>query len=89
MDAKFADLASVLERTEGVTASFIKELLRRAFMKTRAAGEATTTDEHLHAALDDLLDPDNPLTPALLGASEAAVMQRQKTRGAGDAWCGI
>jgi hypothetical protein len=89
MDCTFADLASVLDRTEGVTASFIKELLRRAFMRARAAGETTVTDVHLHESLDALLDADNPLTPALLGVSEESLLQRQKTRGTGTAWCGI
>ena len=47
------------------------------------------TDVHLHQALDVLLDPDNPLTPALLGVSEEAILQRQQQRGSGQAWCGI
>jgi hypothetical protein len=63
----------VIARTEGVTAPFIKELLRRAAL--RAAREANTdgggplrvTDAHLSAALDQLLDARNQLTKVLLG----------------------
>jgi hypothetical protein len=70
---------TVISRTEGVTASFMKELLRRAAL--RAAEEAgpgearpadgdrplRVTDAHLNAALDQLLDTRNELTRVLLG----------------------
>src|SRR5215472_13142347 len=58
-----ADADSMITRTEGVTASFIKELLRRAAL--RAAEQAAqpdgarplrVTDAHLGSALDQLLD---------------------------------
>lgn len=83
-----ADREKVIERTEGVTASFMKELLRRAYLRARAAGVAMVIDEHVHGALDVLLDPDNPITPSLLGVDES-VLRRQKSRGSGTAWCGI
>jgi len=82
LELDLADPDAVITRTEGVTASFLKELLRRAAL--RAAGEpgpaapggstATgpalrVTDAHLTAALDELLDTSNQLTRALLGAS--------------------
>ena len=70
----------MITRTEGVTASFLKELLRRAAL--RAADEAgpeasgapgagpalRVTDAHLSAALDELLDAGNQLTRVLPGA---------------------
>ncbi len=69
-----ADPGAVIDRTEGVTASFMKELLRRAAL--RAADESgreeagtpiRVTDGHLATALDQLLDTRNELTQVLLG----------------------
>ena len=69
-----ADPQAVISRTEGVTASFMKELLRRAAL--RAADEPEpeddgtpirVTDAHMAAALDQLLDTRNQLTSVLLG----------------------
>jgi ATP-dependent 26S proteasome regulatory subunit len=71
-----SDPESVIARTEGVTASFIKELLRRAALvaaeEDDEAGEVTNapitvTDGHLSVALDQLLDTRSRLTQALLG----------------------
>ncbi|MDQ3308235.1 MAG: AAA family ATPase [Actinomycetota bacterium] len=65
-----AHLDSVIERTDQVTASFLKELLRRAALI--AADEATeehlsVSAEQLDAALDELLDTRNAMTRVLLG----------------------
>jgi hypothetical protein len=67
-----SNLDSVIERTEQVTASFLKELLRRAALF--AANDAQGRDEplavsagHLDAALDELLDTRNAMTRVLLG----------------------
>jgi hypothetical protein len=69
----------VVRRTEGVTASFIKELLRRAALIAVESAEGDdspgpakpgglrVTDQHLHAALDVLLGEGNVLTRRLLG----------------------
>ncbi len=69
-----ADLAEVAARTEGVTASFIKELVRRAVLV--ALREGTTldapeslTDAHFGAAVDEMFDPAQSLTRGLLGAA--------------------
>ncbi|CAA9333145.1 MAG: Cell division protein FtsH [uncultured Frankineae bacterium] len=65
-----ADVDAVVERTEGVTASFIKELVRRAVLESLHAtpGPLTTVSgEHLSLALDDLLDSTQAVTRALLG----------------------
>jgi hypothetical protein len=59
----------IVERTEGVTASFLKELLRRAMLESLdedASGSAVTA-EHASRALDDLLDSSQQLTRSLLG----------------------
>ncbi|TNM64150.1 ATP-binding protein [Streptomyces sp. NP160] len=70
-------VAEVVARSEGVTASFVKELVRRAVLEAAmaqddeatSAGEAVreVTGEHLRHALDDLLDSSQALTRALLG----------------------
>ena len=59
----------VVERTEGVTASFIKELLRRAMLESlqENASEPVVTAAHASRALDDLLDSGQRLTRSLLG----------------------
>ena len=66
-------LDRVLERTEGVTASFIKELLRRAALlaatRTAADDELAVSAADLEAALDELLDSRNAMTRILLGSA--------------------
>ena len=64
-----ADFEAVVERSEGVTASFIKELLRRAVLEAlRQEGVLTTVSgDHVMRALDDLLDSTQSVTRALLG----------------------
>jgi hypothetical protein len=76
-------LDTVIERTDGVAAPFLKELLRRAALlsaesdasggEVEAADDAPirVTDEHLTAALDELLDSRSQLTRVLLGAAKA------------------
>jgi GNAT superfamily N-acetyltransferase len=75
-----SDPEAVVKRTEGVTASFLKELLRRAALFAAeaapadpAAGNGTAplhiSDAHLDAALDQMLDVRGQLTRALLGGS--------------------
>jgi ATP-dependent 26S proteasome regulatory subunit len=64
-----ADFEAVVERSDGVTASFIKELLRRAVLEAlRNEGVLTTVSRHhVMRALDDLLDSAQSVTRALLG----------------------
>jgi hypothetical protein len=77
---------SVISRTEGVTASFIKELLRRAALVAAEEDDAaadltdapiTVTERHLSVALDQLLDTRNRLTQALLGGGPSERQQGQ------------
>jgi len=81
LELDLTDPDAVITRTEGVTASFLKELLRRAALRAAdetgpavadgapGAGPALrVTDTHLSAALDELLDAGNQLTRVLLGA---------------------
>jgi cell division protease FtsH len=99
LDLDLTDVDGVVRRTEGMTASFLKELLRKAALvaadaqyadagsdadadaNTDADANANTdgaeppavplrvTDEHMHAALDLLLDARNLVTRRLLGAA--------------------
>jgi hypothetical protein len=63
------DIATAVERTEGVTASFLKELIRRAVLEALHDDPALTavTGAHLASALDDLLDSAQGVTRTLLG----------------------
>jgi hypothetical protein len=63
------DVDRVVDRTEGTTASFVKELLRRAVLESLSerAPLVSVTATHLDAALDDLLDSSQHITRALLG----------------------
>ena len=64
-----AQRRKVIERTDGVTASFLKELLRRAILESVFDGgtKKTVTSAHMSRALDDLLDSSQELTRSLLG----------------------
>ena len=66
-------LDDVLTRTEGVTASFLKELLRRAALlaatRTPEGTELAVTADDLEAALGELLDTRNAMTRTLLGST--------------------
>jgi cell division protease FtsH len=67
-----AALDSAVERSEGTTASFAKELLRRAALVSLERDPdqvaPTLTDEDLEAGLDELLDSRNRMTRRALGA---------------------
>ena len=76
LEFDLSDPEVVISRTEGVTASFIKELLRRAALYAAEEegqdGEPggvplRVTDMHMGAALDQLLDARSELTRVLLG----------------------
>jgi len=63
------DVALAVERTDGTTASFIKELIRRSVLEALHEEPALTavTGAHLARALDDLLDAEQAVTRTLLG----------------------
>jgi len=76
------DIATAVERTEGTTASFLKELIRRSVLESlhdqqepasaatdgpAGPGVPTVTGTHLALALDDLLDSAQGVTRTLLG----------------------
>ena len=62
-----ATLDQVAERTEGVTASFAKELVRRTVLAAAAADRAPS-DTDLLAATEEMLSDTEALTRTLLGA---------------------
>src|SRR5262249_33491382 len=63
------DVSLAVERTDGTTASFIKELIRRSVLESLHDDPAlnAVTGMHLARALDDLLDAAQAVTRALLG----------------------
>jgi DNA polymerase III delta prime subunit len=75
------ETAAAVERTEGVTASFLKELVRRSLLEalteaghgadsagtTAGSTPAAVTGVHVSRALDDLLDSAQAVTRTLLG----------------------
>ena len=66
------DLDDVVERTDGVSASFIKELARRAALLAadRAPDhQLQATADDVRAALDDLLEHSAPVLRSALGAN--------------------
>ena len=68
-----AELAAVVERTEGATASFFRELLRKATLAAVEAGRDRVGAEDLTAALDELLHETAALTRVLLGSEPPSV----------------
>jgi ATP-dependent 26S proteasome regulatory subunit len=75
LSLRLKDFGAVIERTGGVTASFVKELMRKAALVSAQSsnGNATieVTDAHLAEALDELLSERSALTRALLGGSRS------------------
>jgi ATP-dependent 26S proteasome regulatory subunit len=73
LDVDTSRLDEVLARTDGVTASFLKELLRRAALlaatRTPDAATLAVSSGDLVQALDELLDTRNAMTRTLLGST--------------------
>lgn len=74
-----SNLDAVVERTEGVTASFIKELLRRAALFAAEHSEdgdgLDVSAADLDAALSELLDTRNAMTRVVLGGAGGATSE--------------
>ena len=80
LDVDESRLDDLLERTGGVTASFLKELLRRAAVLGAAQAPDTAaplrvTADQLDAALAELQDTRNAMTRVLLGSARGAVAE--------------
>jgi AAA+ superfamily predicted ATPase len=82
LDVDESNLDSVIGRTDGVTASFLKELLRRAALISadahggddRLAVSAAQLDE----ALDELMDTRNAMTRTLLGGRRTSGVRSEE-----------
>jgi len=63
------DVRLAVERTDGTTASFLKELIRRSVLESLHEDPVLTavTGAHVARALDDLLDTSQAVTRTLLG----------------------
>jgi hypothetical protein len=63
------DVRTAVERTDGTTASFLKELIRRSVLEALQDDPSlpVVTGTHLARALDDLLDAAQSVTRTLLG----------------------
>ena len=61
-----------------MTASFLKELLRRAALVSASenGSDLAISADHLDAALDELMDTRNAMTRVLLGARSAGNASR-------------
>ena len=76
LDLDTARLDDVLDRTDGVTASFLKELMRRSAVIAAdrdgrdGDGALRVTADDLDGALTDLLDTRNQMTRVVLGFHE-------------------
>jgi ATP-dependent 26S proteasome regulatory subunit len=67
-------LQEIVRRTHGVSAAFIKELMRRAFQfHLERNGTGEVTHEDVDAALDEMLFRGGQLNARLLGAGDAEV----------------
>jgi cell division protease FtsH len=63
----FSDPKDIVDRTDGVSASFIRELLRKATMNALTANQKVS-ECHVSGALDELLESKAGLTRSLLGS---------------------
>ena len=72
---EFADPGVWVRRTKGVSAAFIRELLRKAAVLAAESDgtgpQLTVTDRHMEEAAAELLVAGGPLTKTLLGVDTA------------------
>ncbi|WP_432950502.1 AAA family ATPase [Kribbella sp. CA-253562] len=69
LDLSPAVIDQIVAQTQGTTASFAKELVRRAVLLAAESGDAPD-DSHLQAAAAELLSARDTLTRRLLGATD-------------------
>ncbi|MDT0182020.1 ATP-binding protein [Microbacterium sp. ARD31] len=79
-------LATAAERAEGVTASFVKEVIRRAVLRA-VSDDRDVTDDDLAVALDAMLEDTRGISRVLFGGDAAA--DAQATGGHGSAEFGM
>jgi hypothetical protein len=84
LDVDESNLDAVIGRTEQVTASFLKELLRRAALiaaEGTSGGPLRVSAAQLDTALDELLDTRNAMTRVLLGGQQRSAQPSAVHRG--------
>jgi len=69
MTLELSDPDAVIKRTNGVTASFFRELLRQAMLEAVEHDSTVVRDEHVAAGLERLVGTTNEMTRVLLGAT--------------------
>jgi hypothetical protein len=73
------DASRIVADTEGTTASFMRELVRRAVSaqldEVGGEGDVVLDESRLRVALDELLDQRNRLTRSILGGNERVVAE--------------
>jgi cell division protease FtsH len=72
LDLRLTDPDRLVARMTGVTASFVKEVLRKAMLHAAEAERATVTDDDVDAVLDELLSETAALTRVLLGGDRTS-----------------
>lgn len=76
LDLRISDIDSIVRRTSGVSASFVKELMRKAALLSALEGGGdgapVVRDRHLALALDELLADESEMTRALLGGAQSS-----------------
>jgi hypothetical protein len=70
LDVQLADRSAVVERTDGASPAFLRELVRKAALRAAVAGDEVVDDGHFAAALD-ALEEGGALTRRILGAEGA------------------
>ena len=65
LDLGRVDLDAVVQRTEGVTPAYVKELLRRTALLVAEEGSAAVEQRHLHAAMAELAEGGRLAEPLL------------------------
>ncbi|HWQ13134.1 MAG TPA: ATP-binding protein [Roseiflexaceae bacterium] len=79
LTVRLADTGRLLDQTEGVSAAFIRELLRKAALFAADEGPDLVVEErHLNEALHELVVEGGELTRRLLGASTQAHTERPR-----------
>jgi hypothetical protein len=77
LDLELANVDEVIARTAGATASFFRELLRKATLAAIEAGHDRVSDADFSRALDELLDETSALTRVLLGHAQTGEQPAQ------------
>ena len=68
---QLADIEAVVNRTQGVSAAFVRELLRKAALfAADEPGDIAVTDRHIEEAMRELVIDGGQLTRSLLGANK-------------------